>query len=45
MNVSVGRETLFAAIAEGCVGHTSVLTYYVVFAFALRFVGFAGENG
>ncbi len=42
MNVSVGRETLFAAIAEGCVGHTSVLTYNVVFAFAL---GFAGENG
>ncbi len=39
MNVSVGCETLFG---EGCVGHTSVLTYNVVFAFAL---GFAGENG
>lgn len=44
MNVSAGCETLFAATAEGYVRHTPVLTYNVVSAFALGFVGFAGEN-
>lgn len=31
MNVSVGRETLFTVIFQGCVCNTSVLTYNVVF--------------
>lgn len=31
MNVSVGRETLFTVIFQGCALNTSVLTYNVVF--------------
>lgn len=42
INVSVHHETLFAAIFEGCVCHSSVSTYNVVFT--LEFVGFAGKR-